>query len=249
LLTSGSAMTSTLGLLVLFLYIFACAGVELITKDEELATHPDTAWIVEYHFGTLQRIMLTLFGFVCADSVSAIYTPLILARPILSIYFLLLLIGISVALMNLVTAVIVEGALEQASQDKELLHHDYHESVKEAIPKLMQIFQQHDADGNGQLTLCEVKTVPIEAIIPGELMTDAVSSMEEVFEALDVSGDGNLSQSEFVDGLMDIFAKDVPLQTVQMLRMLRNNKEKMELLSEKMELLSESLLMRSSSSS
>jgi len=235
LLASGNAMASTFGLIVLFLFIFSCAGVELITKDLDLANHPDTAWIVQYHFGSLGRIMLTLFGFVCADSVSAIYTPLIIVKPALSIYFLLLLVCISVALMNLVTAVLVEGALDQASQDKELMRHDYHEDVRKAIPKLMQIFKEHDIDGNGQLTLDEVAKVPIDSIIPNELLTDSASTMQEIFEFLDVSGDGELSQSEFVEGLLDIFTKDVPVTSVQMLRIIRTNREKLDTLAQKID--------------
>ena len=63
--------------------------------------------------------MITLSQFVTQDSIAAIYSPLIKARPVLVLYFLALLFIVSIALMNLVTAVLVEGALEHARQEKE----------------------------------------------------------------------------------------------------------------------------------
>eukprot|EP00931_Biecheleriopsis_adriatica_P039521 TRINITY_DN22598_c0_g1_i1.p1 TRINITY_DN22598_c0_g1~~TRINITY_DN22598_c0_g1_i1.p1 ORF type:complete len:530 (+),score=105.12 TRINITY_DN22598_c0_g1_i1:49-1638(+) len=225
LLTSGNAILSMLSLLVLFLYIFACAGVELITKDTELASHPDTAHIVAYHFGSLHRILLTLFGFVCADSVASIYTPLIIVKPYLAIYFLLLLVIISVTLMNLVTAVLVEGALDQASADKELERHEQLEKVKSVRPKLMKIFKDLDIDGDGQVTPDEINMVPL-GTIPRQFFPEQVGSMMEVFELLDVGEDGELSQEEFVEGLLDLLCCDVPIHAIQILRLQRLNKDK-----------------------
>ena len=43
-----------------------------------------------------------------------------MAKPILMLYFLPLLMFLSIALMNLITAVLVEHALEHASQEAEL---------------------------------------------------------------------------------------------------------------------------------
>ena len=46
--------------------------------------------------------------FPAKDGIAAIYYPLIMAKPILLVYFLPLLLFLSIALMNLVTAVLVE---------------------------------------------------------------------------------------------------------------------------------------------
>ncbi|CAK9090225.1 Cation channel sperm-associated protein 1 (CatSper1), partial [Durusdinium trenchii] len=124
LLTSWNAIISTFFILLLTLYIFACLGVEVITRDSTLAADPSTAWIVEYHFGSLHRTMLTLFSFVSADSISAVYMPIVIVRPEYIIYFVAVILTVSVALMNLVTAVLVEGALANAANDKELSRHD-----------------------------------------------------------------------------------------------------------------------------
>lgn len=233
LLTSGNAMLSTFFLLLLFIYIFACVGVELITKDLTLASHPDTEKIVEECFGSLQRTLLTLMAFVAADSVASVYVPLIVVKPVLCVYFVLLLLVVSVALMNLVTAVLVEGALSNASADKEIAKHDMRKVVTDAIPKLMEVFRAGDENDDGMLTADEVKNVPMD-MLPTQLFEqlEGIHSMEEVFEMLDVSGDGCLTQVEFAEGLLHLFLNDMPIQQVQTLKLLRLNEAKIDNLME-----------------
>jgi len=233
LLTSGNAMASTLLLLVLTLYIFACIGIEFITKDSHLASHEDTAWIVSYHFGSLPRTLASLMAFVCADSVAAIYFPLMLHRPALTIYFVLLLLTVSVALMNLVTAVLVEGALRNAANDKELLRHDLKTRVKKTVPKLMKLFAAYDTDGSGELTREEIARMPMD-VLPKEIFDGHIQSMVDVFDMLDVSHDGCLSAVEFVDGIMDLYLNEVPIQTLQIMRLVQLSANRVQGISEKL---------------
>merc|ERR1712232_150744 len=86
LLTSTNAMISTLALLVLSLYLFACLGIEIIAKDPIFAGDE----IVKYRFGSLLSIMLTLVQFVTMDSISMLYVPLIKKKPVLALYFLII---------------------------------------------------------------------------------------------------------------------------------------------------------------
>jgi len=221
LLTSHNAMFSTMALILLTLYIFACLGVELITKDDDLATHPDTQLIVAVNFSSVPGTMLTLMQFVTVDSVAYFYLPLIHRKPILALYFCAIVLIVSIALMNLVTAVLVEGALENAQNDKAAEKMDLQEKLRRAVPKLRQVFLAMDANGDGNVSLEEIEAVPMD-VLPQELFEkSAVSSMQEIFEVLDVDGGGELSQDEFVDGLLDIFFRDIPLETVQTLKLLR----------------------------
>ena len=84
--------------------------------------------------------MLTLIQFVNTDSIADIYKPLIRKSPVLvvrgrfvgrteeplsqtearQVFFVIFLLVVSVSIMNLVTAVIVEGAIAQAAEDKEV---------------------------------------------------------------------------------------------------------------------------------
>lgn len=145
-----------------------------------------------------------------------------LTRKMFELYFFFIILFVSIALMNLVTAVLVEGALENASADKELEKLDLQEKLKSQMPRLLQIFKDIDKDGSGTLTMEEMAMVPVD-VIPAELRSKArVSSMQEVFEMLDVDGGGELTREEFVDGLLNLFMQDVPVATIQTLRLLRS---------------------------
>ena len=106
LLTSINTIASTLCLIVLVLYIFACLGIELITNDSELKKEADVALIVESHFRSLPVTMLTLAQFVTLDSIAAVYAPLVMSRPWLVMYFGAIVLILSIALMNLATALV-----------------------------------------------------------------------------------------------------------------------------------------------
>ena len=99
------------------LFIFACVAVEVIAKDEYLATQAATAEIVETQFFGLNRAMMTLIQFVTLDNISEVYYPLIMHRPWLSVYFFPIFIFISIGLMNLVTAALVENAMQTAAHE------------------------------------------------------------------------------------------------------------------------------------
>ncbi|CAE7814091.1 NaCP60E [Symbiodinium sp. CCMP2456] len=214
-------MVSTLVLVVLSLYIAACLGIEIITKDSDLTSRAETASIVSQHFGSLSSTLLTLTAFVTVDSISPIYGPLIASKPGLAGYFFFIVLFVSIALMNLVTAVLVEGALANASADKEMERMDLREKLRSEMPRLSQIFDEIDKDSSGTLTMDEMAMVPVD-IIPEELRSKSrVSSMQEVFEMLDVDGGGELTREEFVDGLLNLFMHDDPATSVQTLRLLR----------------------------
>jgi len=172
--------------------------------------------------------------FVTMDSVAYVYFPLVRQKPFLALYFIAIVLIVSIALMNLVTAVLVEGALENAQNDKEADKNELQEKLKRAVPRLRQVFLAMDANGDGNVSLEEIEAVPVD-VLPKELFEKSgISSMQEIFAILDVDGGGELSQDEFVDGLLDIFFRDVPLETVQTLKLLRSMEHRLNMLKELM---------------
>merc|ERR1719281_1022390 len=99
--------------------------------------------------------MLTLMMFATFDSVGTIYMAMIKRNPYLGIYFVAFMLLVSICLMNLVTAVIVEGSFEQASQDKEVAKAHKAQIIAKMMPKLREMFDNLDADGDGEITLDE----------------------------------------------------------------------------------------------
>ncbi|CAJ1393566.1 unnamed protein product [Effrenium voratum] len=221
LLSAGQTMLSTTALVTFMLYIFGCMAVELITKDDVLKSQPATTAIVEQYFYSLPRAILTLLQFVTLDSIAQVYTPLILERPYLAMYFFSILIFVSIGLMNLVTAVIIEGALDQAAKKHEEERILMKQKVKQSLPSLLETFLAIDVDGSGLITKEELANMPLDMLPPNFLKNLPIDSMMDLFEVLDVDDSNSVSQAEFVEGLLNLAMLDTPIWNIQSLKLLR----------------------------
>lgn len=119
LLNAGQTIFSTTALIAVFLFIFSCVAMEVIAKDPDLRENPNTRQLVQDHFFGINKAFITLLQFVTLDNVAEVYYPLIFAKPWLCVYFFPILIFISIGLMNLVTAALVENAMQAAAIEAE----------------------------------------------------------------------------------------------------------------------------------
>ncbi|CAE7250449.1 unnamed protein product, partial [Symbiodinium microadriaticum] len=169
----------------------------------------DTQRIIMQHFPNLFTSILTLLQFVTLDSIAAVYYPLVVHKPWLIVYFALIMLIVSIGLMNLatglqdaqVTAVLVENALENAAVEAEAERLNLKHKIKEALPTLLETFEDLDEDGSGYISRDEIEGVPVTVLPPKLLENVSIDSMVDLFELLDVDGGGQLTQHEFVEGL------------------------------------------------
>merc|ERR1712196_680481 len=105
----------------------------------------------------------------------------------LVVYFATLTLLVSICLMNLVTAVIVESSFEQASQDKEVAKAHKAQVVDKMLPKLREMFDTLDADGDGEITLEEFGNCD-QATREHLCELFNTDDLVELFEILDVDG-------------------------------------------------------------
>jgi len=228
--TSGSTMLSTLSLVGMALYVFACIGVELITKDGSLRN--EIAEETLSRFDNLFATILTLFQFVTLDNMSTVYYPIVRAKPVMAFFFLPLILTVSIALMNLVTAMLVERALDQAQRDENLRKSELKRKVRYLVPRIKEIFDKIDLDGSGKITLEEVAAFQPEDLPP--LLRDTVSaeSLLELFEMLDIDGSGDVDQDEFVEGVLNLATAEGPKDLFLMLKLLKLQRDKADDLEE-----------------
>merc|ERR1740138_1553927 len=98
--------------------------------------------------------------FVSFDNVVLIYKPLIMHDFVLiPAFFVTIMLVVGIVLMNFVTAVIVQSALDQAGQDKELMKFHEEKRKKKLIRELRKIFLRLDEDNSGQLSRDEIVNV------------------------------------------------------------------------------------------
>lgn len=223
LLMSGVTMTYTFALIFLILYIFACMGVEVFTKDYAVR-ESDSAYdgIIREHFTDIPTTMLTLIQFVTLDSVGAIYKPMIERGQnwFIIVYFVCFILMVSISLMNLVTAVLVNGAIEQATSDKEAERIYKAQQLKRMLPKIREMFMELDADGSGFLELDELLNAPQE--VREELLKYMKGDdIIELFECIDVDESGQIDVDEFCDGMARLTLSETPVETLRMMRQLQ----------------------------
>lgn len=203
---SLSIMTYTFVLLVIILYVFSSLGFELITKhDMNIGADPDPHFQeqVNMYFRSLPQIMCTLIQFVTLDDMHLVYKPLIEKDPFLAIYFVLVILVMSIVVVNLVAAVIFSCCLEQNVYESDELQRQQEERWAELIRDLKEMFIRLDCDNSGQLTRDNMMNISPE---DQEQLSEALgfSSPMEIFNALDIDRSGTISINEFFDGIWDV---------------------------------------------
>jgi len=196
-------------IICILLFVFAVLGLELLRPD--MAAGEEYNRVAEENFGSLFRAMATLLQGLTLDSFGAVYRPVMLERPLTILYFVPFLLVVSIALMNLVTALMVNFSLEQASRDKQL-----HEQVladKKAVMTraLEQAFRDLDTNNSGLLDLEEMLDAPedLRALIfdIADIEDERHSDLAYIFNTLDYDQSGALEIHEFCEGLLKLHDK------------------------------------------
>jgi len=201
LMESAGAILSTFILLTICIYLFACIGVELITNSEDLQNDPELSLVVHTHFHSLYGTMVTLCRFIAFDSVGAIYEPLVWRHPFLLLYFCMIAMVVSISLMNLITAILVDTAINQTHEDPSLRRRRIKDKVKRLIPQVEQLF--HELDSDEDLFICSDNILEGHFKVPPgleEMLLDF--PLIEVFGALHGDTTGYLDKNTFVQGLI-----------------------------------------------
>lgn len=218
LLSSARTMCCTLVLLIIILYMFSCVGLELLRLDKSYldgSMPPAYAAVVQTYFESLPSTMITLVQFVCMDSIGSIYRPLIEENWALVIYFMTVIVVVAIVIMNIVTAVLVNGALEQANQDKAIMRDEQEKKKIVLMKSLYEMFQRLDKDGSGRIDRHEILHASEEdKVLLHEFME--LSDPMEVFDFLDIDGGGALDIDEFCHGLYESAISKTPIEVLRM---------------------------------
>jgi len=219
LLSSAMPLFWTMILIMVFLYVFAVTGMEVITQD------PNGSWGESYkkaalNFSTVGNAIMTLMQLLTLDSVGQIYRPIINAKPYLSIYFMTFFLVASMALLNLVTALMVESASRQAREDREM-RRAMQQCMKAAlIPQLKDMFVQMDADKSGELQLSELLDADHTVHDYLQRFLD-VENIKDLFMLLDYDGSGSVAIDEFCEGIMQAQSE----KPMELLRVMKQTQE------------------------
>merc|ERR1719379_2661668 len=118
-----------------------------------------------------------------------------------TVYFTSFILLATMALMNLVTALMVESSIQQAKEDREVRQAWEAAKKKALIPKLQTMFTVIDTDGSGEIDLDEIRGAP-QALKDALSQIVRMSNVEELFNILDYDCSGSISIQEFLDGVI-----------------------------------------------
>jgi len=215
LLRSTSAMLSTIALITITLYIAACFAVELVAKDKLLRSLTDTRLIIDEYFTSIDVVMITFLQFATVDSLASIYWPLVKHRRYLLLFFGMLIVVVSIALMNLVTANLVSSAISNGKRDKELEKQKF----RRLRTELQKTFCMMDKDNDHTLTRAEVAQCHI-GLPPAFLKIVPPDKFVELFDILDSDDSGKIDEEEFIEGIEQIVMSNVSFKSMHHLRTL-----------------------------
>lgn len=188
-------------LLAVLLYISAIAGLEMISVNPSLPLdHPYNEAVIG-NFGDFSKAVLTNIQIFSFDSIGSVYRPVIRENMWSFFYFISVILILSIALMNLVTAVMVNSSLEMAGEDKEAKKAWEAARKAKQMEQLKEMFFELDEDGSGELTLDEIENAPEEA---QENLQEIAGTddLTELFDLLDYDGGGTVGVKEFCDGVL-----------------------------------------------
>ena len=210
LLATALTVIYTFMLLFLFLYIFACIAIEIMAKDwTGRDADPEYDELISLWFPDMFTTIVSLSQFVTCDSIAVIYRDIVIKKPFMAPYFTLLVLVMSISLMNLVTALIVEGSLAQSATEKSIERNMRLKEYDKKAPQLREVFVKLDADHSGSISVNEILQISGS---DAELLLNVIPAddMADLFDILDQDGSGEIEYDEFLESLKSIIASDLP---------------------------------------
>lgn len=236
----------TFVLLILCLYLFAILFVKML--GDEHKDKPGGNPLIAEWFGTLPSAMFTLYQIVTLEGWADIGREVWATDQGWMLIVILIFIMITnMAIMNTVTAVIVEHTLTEAMDHTDEMMRKAQKDLQENAQDLVHIFCQADGDANGMVSkheFVEALTNPsarrqLQEMGLGEdfscLECDEIA---QLFETIDIDNSGELTPQEFVKGMMQmrgnararsLFEMDCRVQKMHHINRLHYDKKMMRL--------------------
>eukprot|EP00929_Paragymnodinium_shiwhaense_P074714 TRINITY_DN38242_c0_g2_i1.p1 TRINITY_DN38242_c0_g2~~TRINITY_DN38242_c0_g2_i1.p1 ORF type:complete len:674 (+),score=102.42 TRINITY_DN38242_c0_g2_i1:97-2118(+) len=157
------------------------------------------------YWGTVPRCLFTLFM-----SISGGVSWHVAVRPLSVMHwgwvmvFVLYILFVTFAVLNVITGVFCESAIESARLDSVLVQHQFIENRELFIHKVKELFGCLDKDGSGTISYHEMEDhLTSEQAVQLFAMLDLqISEVWELFKLLDTDGTSTIDIDEFVIGCM-----------------------------------------------
>jgi voltage-gated sodium channel len=209
-------------LVLMVIYVFAILANSFFGDSWRLDEAEGPGWS-HSHFGTVARSMATLFQMMTLDSWMSGIT-----RPVGNVYqpaffFFVFFVGLaSLGLLNLLTAIFVES-LSQLTKDGAMEEAAAEEAQKARLGQLIEdVFKKFDEDGSGTLDREEIDKalIAFEEPMYAEMFAGVGMDLDDIkgaIELADPDGDGEISYTEFTQGIAQMDQQPLKKDTWEIL--------------------------------
>lgn len=205
-------------LLLLFMIMYVFGVVFTQSASDHFTTHGRDP-VIDQYWGSMVESMYTLFkAFTGGVDWHDAVTPLEKISFALAALFTGFIFFVYFAVLNVVTGVFCQSAIETTQCDPDLAAHTKIVSRRNYIRRLKQLFTSVDTDCSGSITVGE-----LEKLFTDERMLAHISALDldandawTVFKHLDSNRNNVIDLDEFVMGIMRLrgAAKGVDLHTL-----------------------------------
>lgn len=198
-------MVAPVGFFLMLLFTATLVIAIILTQLFQAIEDDDQREKVQFFFPSVAASFFTLFQVTTTDNWILIANPVIELDPAWQIFFVVFIAFSAWTMISILTAVACDNMISAMEDKQKREMEEQEKKQKEFIVLLRKAFQDADDDGNGLLDREE-----FEAFLDSEGLQKVFEivdmyvhkdEMRKKFEILDVSGSGELTIDEFVEGL------------------------------------------------
>ena len=221
------------------MFMFAVAFAQGVTQYAQSSIVADSDMIVlRSHFASLPTTLLTLFMCVTGGvNWWEVFRVLFNINAVFGLLFALYISLMVLALLNIVTGIFVNDALEFAQLDRDLMARFEMDRRQLDMEKLGNIFATVDVSNTGKISydefLVHMDSSEVKALF--KVLGLDVSDVCSFFEALDVGGRGEVNLSEFVMGCLNLRGSAKTLDIATLMRENKRTTERAEVQARRLE--------------
>ncbi|CAK8991845.1 unnamed protein product [Durusdinium trenchii] len=233
IMSTMSSLCWTLALLVILFYTFGVMLTQLVVEHcrflgqdrtgtgDPMAHCPES---LKKYWASVPESMLTLFmamsqGINWVEAMEPLREVHWGAVVLILVYIVITIFTI----LNVVTGVFCNTAIESASADKDVATLKQVQAKQKQVEALQQIFQEIDRDQENEVSFEDVKTAIASGELADFLESIGISTNDvwTLFMLLDSDRKGSIDLDEFVSGCMQLHG---PAKSLQMAKMSYENK-------------------------
>lgn len=196
---------------ILLMTIFYCFSVcfTIAATDYLHSNHvsPRYSGAVKKYYGDVMKSIYTCYRSMSGgQSWGEVLDPLLHVGGLYAVIFLFYITLTIFVVLNIITAVFVEGAMIKSANDREMVVQKEINQKKAWVENLKDMFVESDTDGSGTISWEEfeahMQNEDVRAYMDS-LRVD-MSNLEELFGKLDINKNGVICVEEFVENLLGL---------------------------------------------